>query len=71
MTSNLQDLIDSTFYMMYYLKISPSEVDGLYTYEMRQYLSMLMEKIKDEHESDSSLFKSLVTLFGLRKKSKS
>ena len=70
MTSNLKDLVDSTFYMMYHLSISPSEIDNLSTYEMREYINLLNEKRKVENESESSMFRSLTSVLGFKRKGK-
>ena len=48
---------------MYYMNISPSEVDNLSTYEMREYLSLLDKKRESEVEENTSIMKSFGQLF--------
>lgn len=67
MTSDIKDLTDSTFEMMYYLHMSSEEVDRLTTYEMREYFELLKERVKKETERDSSIFTSIAKVFGLKK----
>lgn len=67
MTTSLENLLDSTFFLMYHLKISPTEIDNLTTYEMRRYINMLRENLKSERESESSIIGTLFKLLGLKK----
>lgn len=70
MTSDLSDLIRTSFYLMYHLNLQPSEVDTLSTYEVREYLNLLRENKKIEAENDSNIFKLFKKLFGLTGKTR-
>lgn len=58
MTSNLDDIIESSFYLSYHAGIQPSEVDKLTTYEFRKYIMFLNDKVKEDMEFDVTLAKN-------------
>lgn len=58
MTSNLDDIIESSFYLSYHAGIQPSEVDKLTTYEFRKYIMLLNDKVKEDMEFDVTLAKN-------------
>lgn len=68
MTSNLKDLVHSSFYITYNLGISPSEVDRLSTYEMREYMNLTRKKRNSEVEKESGILKSFMKILGLSKR---
>ena len=68
MTSDIDDLIESTYYLCANAGIQPSEVDRLTPYEMRKYINLIRTKKSAENEHNSSLAGALLGALGFTKK---
>lgn len=62
MTTDLTDLVESSFFMIRHAGIQPSEVDKLSVYEMRAFVKLTLDDIKKENESDSKQLGSIAKL---------
>ena len=73
MTYPLETIISNSFYLTYFVGISPSEIDNLTTYEFDKYLQLTSKYREAESERESNRMKTLSGFFsamfgGLRKK---
>lgn len=57
LSSDLQILIESCFYLSYYANIQPSEVDKLTTFEFNKYMELLNKSRERDREEDVNLAK--------------
>lgn len=62
LTSDIDTLIEESFYLSYYVGIQPSEVDKLSTREYRKYLHLMEEHVEAEKEYN----KSMAQVYGAR-----
>ena len=69
MTNRLDDIIETSFYLSYYLGLQTSEIDNLTTYEVRSYINLLNPLLENESKKDSSILGALGSLFGGKKSS--
>lgn len=50
LASNLEDIIESSFYLSYYANIQPSEIDKLTTYEFDRYMELLNKQVREDRD---------------------
>lgn len=55
LASNLEGLVEDSFYLSYHAGIQPSEVDKLSTYEFNKYMDLLNKQVDKDREFDKSL----------------
>ncbi len=55
LTDDLDYLIESSFYLSYYVGIQPSEIDKLSTYEFRRYMELMNKQIKSDKDYDLTI----------------
>lgn len=58
LTSNLEDIVSTSFYLSYHAGIQPSEVDRLTTYEFNKYVELLSENLKSDREYELDIAKN-------------
>lgn len=58
LTEPLNSLVESSFYLSYYVGLQPTEVDRLSTYEYRTYLELMNEAVRSEKEFSINLAKN-------------
>lgn len=55
LSSDLNYLVESSFYLSYYTGMQPSEIDNLSTYEFNTYTNLLRDQIEEDREYNLKL----------------
>lgn len=55
LASDLNYLVESSFYLSYYTGMQPSEIDNLSTYEFNTYTNLLRDQIEEDREYNLKL----------------
>lgn len=55
LSGSIEDIVSTSFYLSYHMKMQPSEVDRLSTYEFNTYVELLNKQLQDEREYELKL----------------